>query len=126
MPGEHLGGAAGHAVAKQAVDRLALHGVIEPGGGAVQVDVPHLLRRQASLGQRHLHGCLGADTVWMGRRDVPGIGRLPRSQQRQRRRRAAQQKQRGALADIDPLARLIKRLATRTAEGLQAVKTIEG
>ncbi len=53
------------------------------------------------------------------------IGGLPRPQQRQRRRRAAQQKQRRPLADVDPLARLIKRLAARTAEGLQAVKAVD-
>ncbi len=50
----------------------------------------------------------------------------PRSQQGQRRRRSAQQKQRRPLADVDPLASLIERLAARTAEGLQAVKAVEG
>ena len=47
--------------------------VVEMGGGAVGVDVAHLLRRNAAVGQRHGHGFGAAAAVRKGGGDVVSV-----------------------------------------------------
>ena len=71
-----LGGAHGQLIgvrAEHGFHRGGLPGVVEVGGGAVGVDVAHLLRRNAAVGQRHGYGLGAAAAVRKGGGDVMGV-----------------------------------------------------
>ena len=59
--------------AEHGFHRGGLPGVIEMGGGAVGVDVAHLLRRNAAVGQRHGHGLGTAAAVRKRGGDVVSV-----------------------------------------------------
>ena len=69
--------------AKQTGQGLALHLVVEPGRGAVQVDVVKVGGAEPGLAQRHGHRGFGPDPLRMRGRDVPGIGGFTGTEQGQ-------------------------------------------
>lgn len=60
-----FGGAARYAFAKQGVYHHRFNLVVELCGGAVQVDIAHLIRRKLRISQRLVNGANCAFALWM-------------------------------------------------------------
>ena len=76
MSGHGLGGAHSQLIGvgtEHGFRRGGLPGIVEVGRGAVGVDVTHLLRRNAAVGQRHGHGFGAAAAVRKGGGDVVSV-----------------------------------------------------
>ncbi|MCY1431336.1 hypothetical protein D9M71_473010 [compost metagenome] len=81
MTGHGLGRRTGHAGREQGRHRVAFHGVVVRGGGAMQVQVGDLLRLQPGPAQRLAHRLLGAAAGRFRRGYVVCIGTGATAQQ---------------------------------------------